>query len=61
MAVAAAEMVIELTMTAQSASTVMNANVDMLVRMVQIAKDLRRPSRVWIIHAPTYRDQLCLH
>ena len=58
MAVAAAEMVIELTITAQSSLTLMNANVEILVRIVQIAKDFRRPSRVWIIHAPTYGRQL---
>lgn len=53
MAVAAAEMIIELTMTAQSASTRMKANVARLVRTVQMASDLRRPNLVWIIHAPT--------
>lgn len=54
MAVAAAEMIIELTITAQSSSTRMKANVAMLVKIVQIARDLRRPSLVWIIQAPTY-------
>jgi hypothetical protein len=54
MAVAAAEMNIELTMTAQSCSTLMNANVDTLVSIVQIDNDLRLPRRVWIIHAPSY-------
>lgn len=53
MAVAAAEMIMELTITAQFCSTRMKANVDREVRMVQIANDFRRPSLVWIIHAPT--------
>lgn len=53
MAVAAAEMIIELTITAQSSSTRMKANVAKLVRIVQIARDFRRPSLVWIIQAPT--------
>ena len=55
MAVAAPEMIIELTMTAQLARTRMKANVDSAVAMVQIASDLRRPSDVWIIHAPIWR------
>ena len=53
MAVAAAEMNIELTMTAQSCSTRIKANVDRLVSIVQIASDFRLPKRVWIIYAPT--------
>jgi hypothetical protein len=46
MAVAAAEMNIELTMTAQSCSTRIKANVERLVRVVQIASDFRLPKRV---------------
>jgi hypothetical protein len=46
MAVAAAEMTMELTITAQSFSTRMKANVEILVRIVQMAKDFRRPSLV---------------
>jgi hypothetical protein len=52
MAVAAAEMIIELMMTAQFAWTRMKAKVESAVAKVQIARDLRRPSRVWIIQAP---------
>lgn len=39
-------------MTAQLALTEMKANVDRPVAAVQIAKDLRLPSLVWIIQAP---------
>jgi hypothetical protein len=46
MAVAAAEMIIELTTTAQSAETLIKANVEMAVAAVQIANDFRRPNRV---------------
>ena len=52
-AVADAEMIMELTTTAQSSETLMNAKVDNAVAVVHIAKDFRRPSRVCIIHAPT--------
>ena len=52
-AVAAAEMNIELTMTAQSCSTRMKAKVEREVRIVQMASDFLLPKRVWIIHAPT--------
>ena len=52
-AVADAEMIIELTTTAQSCETLINAKVDNAVAVVQIANDLRLPSLVWIIHAPT--------
>ena len=52
MAVAARAMTILLVMTAQLASTRMNANVERAVAMVQIANDFRRPSEVWIIQAP---------
>ena len=46
MAVAAADIVIELTITAQFTDTLMNANVDKAVAVVQIANDLRRPNLV---------------
>jgi hypothetical protein len=46
MAVAAAEMNIELTITAQSCSTRMKAKVDRLVKIVQIARDFLLPRRV---------------
>jgi hypothetical protein len=45
-AVAAAEINIELTMTAQSCSTRMKAKVDKLVNIVQIASDFLLPKRV---------------
>jgi hypothetical protein len=45
-AVAAAEMNIELTMTAQSCSTRMKAKVERLVNIVQIASDFLLPKRV---------------
>lgn len=55
-AVAAAEMIMELTITAQFAFTRINANVDNAVAMVHIAKDFRRPRLVCIIQAPTLNE-----
>lgn len=46
MAVAAAEMNMELTMTAQSCSTLIKAKVETLVNIVQIDRDFRLPKRV---------------
>jgi hypothetical protein len=46
MAVADAEMIIELTTTAQSCETLMNAKVERAVAVVQMASDLRLPSFV---------------
>lgn len=54
MAVAVIEISIELTTTATFDWTLMNTNVDRPVASVIMASDLRLPSRVWIIHAPSW-------
>jgi hypothetical protein len=52
-AVAAVLINIELMITAKLLVTAKNAKVAIPVAAVQIASDLRRPSRVCIIHAPS--------